>query len=149
MVDSSNQIGQVRQLLCGLMAITAVLAVGCDRRSPEHIYGQYRINKGAHLAKAGVKDLRPEVRASVTTLASALANSVVYEFQENGCARIVQGQKKPFPCEFVRVEKKNVVVFRSRDERGNTRYLRITPEEDGVTLDTGERDVPLGRIAGK
>jgi hypothetical protein len=147
MADLSNQIEQLRQLLCALTVLVAAFSFGCERRSADHIYGQYRIDKAAHLEEAGVTDLRPQVRASVTKLASALANSVIYEFRKNDCGRIIHGQKTPFPCEFIRVEKKNVVVFRSQDDRGNTRYLRVTPRGSGVTLDTGERDLPLKRIA--
>ena len=146
MVDTSNQIGQLRQWFFVGSVLLLTLATACSGNARDAINGQYRINESAHLSAAQFESLRPKVKRSVLAFAALLSRSVVYEFGSAACARHINGQRYPFLCEFVRVEKRRVVVFRSEDEMGRPRFLRLTPTDTGVILDDGERQLPLERI---
>ena len=146
MIDTSNQIELARQWLLALLLGLALLSTGCGKHSAEHIYGRYRIDRNQLLAHEDLQGLPPIVLESVTAMATGLSSSVIYEFLPKGCAKVVNGDREPLKCEFVRVEKRKVVVFRSEDVRGFTRYLRLTPTDTGLTLDTGTEDIPLKRI---
>ena len=144
-MDTSNEIGQARQWLLRSMLLAAILLVGCSKTSPEHIFGEYSIDAYQLLRTGEVDTLAPVVKASATAMAAGLSRSVKYRFSADGCARVVNGISMPLMCDFVRVEKKVVVVYRSQDAMGITRYLRLTPTDTGLILDTGTRDIPLKR----
>ena len=146
MVDTSNEIELPRQWLLRAFLVAIIIAPGCRSQSADHVYGSFSIDKDKLLEQGKLQDLRPIIRESVVAMATGLSTSVIYEFGAKSCARVVNGNREPLMCEFVRIEKKTVVVFRSQDVHGLTRYLRLTPIEGGLNFDTGTENIPLKRI---
>ena len=146
MVDTSNQIKTLKQWFLVLGLLIPFLAIGCSGNPLDDVYGQYRIDETRQFEGMRFQELKPVVRQSVQAIAKQLNDTLVYEFADTGCQRVINGQKIPFICEFVKIEKRKIVVFRSKDESDRTRYLRLTPSESGVTLDNGITSIALRRI---
>ena len=146
MVDTSNQIRTLKQWFLVVGLLIYMLTTGCSGDPLDEIYGQYRIDETRQFDGTRFDELKPIVQHSVQAIAKQLNETLIYEFTETGCHRVINGQKLQFLCEFVRVEKRKVVVFRSKDDAERTRYLRLTPSESGVTLDNGITSIKLKRI---
>lgn len=146
MVDTSNQIRTVKQWFLVLGFMINGLAMGCGGDPLEAVYGKYRIDETHQFDGIRFDELAPIVKQSIGAIARQLNNTLVYEFGPSGCNRIINGRKRPFVCEFLRIEKQEIAVFRSIDDAERTRYLRLTPTKSGVTLDDGITSTTLERI---
>lgn len=146
MDDTTNQIDTPKQWFKRFALAFCLVSVSCGGNPREEVYGRYRIDLAHQLANLRYEELKPAVQRTFKRLTTTLAQHATYRFSAEGCAREIGGVEKSFTCEFLRVEKRRTVVYRSVDDAGRTRYLRLTPTERGVRLDNGIFDRELERI---
>ena len=119
------------------------MSAGCNSNSPEAIYGDYVLRVDTVDQDPLLAQMAPHRQAIVETLADSMASTTIYSFGEEGCARTILGHRAPYPCTYRRTEKSGTVVFRSEDRLGHPHFIRLTPTDDGLLMDTGQRTVTL------
>ena len=132
------------QRLLRLLAILSCLGLTACGPSPEEaVEGIYRVDlsKVKSTEEWGFLDGQPERWSAL--LSKQMLKGVRYTIRDGACQRGIAGRPKKLDCEFVRVDKKKIVVYRSVDSIGRIQFLRATLTKQGVDLEIDGHIVPL------